>query len=150
MADKLHHPKSILPPASIIIVKYPLLHHASYLVIGLLSLPLAFLLLFYYFSPDVLFSLLAGALSGIGANEAWFRLIDRNFSLYRKIMKTKKGYRRIIGDSTALFALYGITSLLSALIFFSWGTAALLAFVSGLCLTGLMYYRSAKKFYKRL
>lgn len=131
-------------------MKYPLLHHASYLVIGFLSLPLAFLLLFYYFSPAVLFSLLAGAISGIGINEAWFRLIDRNFSSYKKIIKTKKGYRKLIGDSKALFALYGITSLLAAAIFFSWGSATTLALVSGLCLTGLMYYGSAKKFYKRL
>ena len=134
----------------LLFVKYPLLHHSIYLLLGVLSIPLILLLFSYYFSLKIFFSFLVGILSGICANETWFHLIDKNFGLYKKVVRTRKGYNKILSGSFPLMLSYGVICLLSTFIFFSLGFVALLGIISGLCLTCMMYYESEKRFYKRL
>ena len=131
-------------------MKYPLLHPSTYLILGILSIPLIFLLFFYYFSLKAFFSFLVGVLSGISVNEAWFHLIDKNLRLFKRNIRTRRAYKKILRDSFPLMLSYVITCLLSTFIFFGFGFVALLGIISGLCLTCIMYYESEKRFYKRL
>ncbi len=131
-------------------MKYPLLHPSSYLVLGILSIPLSFLLFFSYLPLKIFVYFMAGLASGIGINEAWFVHLEKNFGAYKKALRTRKGYGKLFRNSFHLAVSYAAAYLLSLSVFFGMGVIPFLAVVSGLGITGLIYYRDAKKFYKRL
>ncbi len=130
-------------------MKYPLLHPASYLVAGALSIPAAFMLFYYYLSLEIFIFFLGGMLAGISVNEAWFRHVDSNLSLYRKALRTGRGYGKIFRGSSRIALSYFITYIFSISVFFLDFTG-FIAVISGLSLTALIYYGHAKKFYRRL
>lgn len=99
--------------------KFPGLHPLGNLVLGICSIPVILLVLSYYFSLEIVYSLLIGVIIGLLADLLWFTWLKHNFKFYVKFLKNhKKYFTKYCRRCWSRFLFYLITILIAMFIFF--------------------------------
>ena len=130
-------------------IKYPGLHPASNIIIGAVSVPVIALVFYFYFSLTSFLAWIVGLVVGIAVNNSWFYFMDRNLNIFLRFLQTGKGLWGMYPRSVGGLVLNLLICVLAA-IFYFYGFAAILAYISGVCLSGLLFYKSQKDFYVKL
>ncbi|MFH0832760.1 MAG: hypothetical protein V1900_03520 [Candidatus Aenigmatarchaeota archaeon] len=129
--------------------RYYGLHPWSYLLLGIISIPLILIIFSLYFSTVILISWLVGISHGIAVNEVWFSFMDKNFGAWKKSI-LRREYHKLFRRMEPLLISYFLVAVTAYLIFFEFGLLPYVCIILGICLTGLFYYREQGEFYRKL
>ncbi|MDI6806938.1 MAG: hypothetical protein QMD14_03970 [Candidatus Aenigmarchaeota archaeon] len=131
-------------------VRYPGLHPLVNLIFGISSILLVVKVFLAQPSLINFMAWLIGITIGIAINDSWFLFIEKHFNLYLKFLLKRKGFYDICKRSVNIIILSVIACALGVMIFFNFGVLPLISLLSGIMLTGLLFYGMQKDFYEKL